>query len=78
MMFNEAIEYTLAQICERVELKKEQIVPYLQSIVKVDLLKVVDSSSDLDDNSSDETKLALNTEFQKYVFLNHIQGILLI
>uniref|UniRef100_A0A914C0K7 Cullin family profile domain-containing protein n=1 Tax=Acrobeloides nanus TaxID=290746 RepID=A0A914C0K7_9BILA len=64
MMFNEAIEYTLAQICERVELKKEQIVPYLQSIVKVDLLKVVDSSSDLDDNSSDETKLALNTEFQ--------------
>ena len=73
MMFNEATEYTLAQICERVELKKEQIVPYLQSIVKVDLLKVVDSSSDLDDNSPDETKLALNTEFQKYVFFKSYQ-----
>uniref|UniRef100_A0A914CJC0 Cullin family profile domain-containing protein n=1 Tax=Acrobeloides nanus TaxID=290746 RepID=A0A914CJC0_9BILA len=64
MLFNEATEYTLAQICEHVELKKEQIMPYLQPIVKVGLVKVVGSYSDLDDNVPDETKFVLNTEFQ--------------
>uniref|UniRef100_A0A914DEA7 Cullin family profile domain-containing protein n=1 Tax=Acrobeloides nanus TaxID=290746 RepID=A0A914DEA7_9BILA len=64
MLFNEATEYTLAQICENVELKKEQIMPYLRPIVEVGLCKVVGSYSDLDDNVPDGTKFVLNTEFQ--------------
>lgn len=66
MMYNDALEYSLSQICEHTKLAKDQIVPYLQSIVKVELLKVAgNDASELDENSPDDVKLALNTSFSK-------------
>ncbi|KAI1718755.1 cullin family domain-containing protein [Ditylenchus destructor] len=63
MHFNKSLEYTLDTLSELLKMNKDQTIPLLQSIVKVELLKIKSGETDLDNVASGDTVLQLNTAF---------------
>lgn len=63
MHFNKSSEYTLDILSDLLKMNKEQTIPLLQSIVKVELLKIKSGDADLDSNASGDTVLQLNAAF---------------
>lgn len=72
MKYNEKWEYSIDEMCKTLSMKKDQLIPYVQALVKADLLLIkgyagVESSStpEIDFSTSGDTILALNVSFQK-------------
>uniref|UniRef100_A0A915EMR5 Cullin family profile domain-containing protein n=1 Tax=Ditylenchus dipsaci TaxID=166011 RepID=A0A915EMR5_9BILA len=63
MHFNDQLEYTIDDLAELLKMKKDAIIPHLQSIVKVELIKLSTGETDLEMNASGSTVLQLNNAF---------------
>lgn len=65
MHFNRNEELTIDQLALMIGMKREQIIPHLQSVVKVELLKIKSGESDVNLNTKGETTLCLNKIFTR-------------
>lgn len=63
--FNKNEELTIDQLAEITGMKREQIIPHLQSVVKVELLKVKSGETDIDASTSGKVILCVNTAFSR-------------
>ncbi len=68
-LYNDALEYSVDSIGERLKMSRDALIPLVQSLVKLELLKMAasgaDAEAELDAQSSGDTRLQLNMQFSK-------------
>lgn len=73
MLFNQNEKFTLDEISSMLKLPRNQLHPVIQSLIRIDLVRVYDRErqqlNKLEDDTEGDTEVQLNGNFAKYRFI---------